>query len=349
MLLWRAKNRRRRIREPLEPDVTVRSRRPWLRVAQVVVTVGLIGWLFRQVEWPRLVALLASLRWDFVVLAVLFLLLCHLINIVRWRFLLQQPAGFGTLLVFYGAGLFSNNFLPTGIGGDGVRAALLSRVVAPGRAIVSVALDRGIGLIALSALLAAGWWAGLPPGLDLGGERVAALGAILPAALLAAGALVVLAALVWRQSPRVRATLRGWLARWGERWQPPRWTLGQWSRCLAGGYGLSVCSHLCIVAATWALLQAMRIEVAPAAAIWLVITTSVSLLVPVAVNGIGVVEGVYVVVLGSYGVTASVGLGFALLMRAVGLLVSLAGGLALLQRRVPVFEIKDRATSKSAE
>ncbi len=126
----------------------------------------------------------------------------------------------------------------------------------------------------------------------------------------------------------------------GQRWDPPHWTLGQWARCFAGGYALSVFSHLCIVAAMWVILLAIQIEVPVVAAIWLVLLSSVSLLLPVAVNGIGVVEGVYILVLSSYGVPTSVGVGFAVVMRMVALAVSLSGGLALLQRWVPIFEVK---------
>jgi hypothetical protein len=280
------------------------------------------------------------MRWLFLMAGVGCLIICHLINIVRWGYLLdQRTVGCSTLLLFYGAGLFSNNFLPTGIGGDGVRAMLLGRVITPGRAILSVVLDRGIGLVALSALLAAGVWAGMPPVLDstagglntrLGNSRVITL------ALLGIGLIALLTVAAWWLSPTVRsATLR---VRTGliERWDLPRWTAGEWSRRIAGGYILSVCSHVCIAVATGCMLQAIWVTLPPSAALWLVILSSLSLLLPIAVNGMGVVEGVYVMLLSSYGVPTAAGLGCALLMRLAAMLLSMVGGVALLQRRVPI-------------
>jgi len=310
----------------------------WLRALQLLMTTGLMAWLLRQIEWPSIRLLLTTARWSLVVLSIGGLCLSHLINVIRWRYLLdQRQISFGTLLTIYGAGLFSNNFLPTGIGGDGVRAALLNRHVPLGRAMFSVVLDRGIGLIALSALFAFGLWGGLPPNLDfgisdrlslLGGWNGLALAVVVPAALFVAGLLA------WHRLPAVRARILGALARRTIAWDVPQWNIHQWLQRLGGSYLLSVGSHLGTVAAIWATLVAMQVDVPPLAAIWLVAISSLSLLLPIAVNGIGVVESSYVIVLGSYGVAPSVGLSVALVVRVIALLVSLAGGILTVNRRM---------------
>src|SRR5262245_15094734 len=116
--------------ESTKRDPSARHWRSWLRMAQMVVTLSLIAWLFSQIEWSSLWSLLIHARWGLVTLSMALLIVNHMINVGRWQYLLEQRAvGFGTLLVLYGAGVFSNNFLPTGIGGDGVRVALLSRYV----------------------------------------------------------------------------------------------------------------------------------------------------------------------------------------------------------------------------
>jgi len=318
--------------------VKAKRSRNWLRTLQLLMTIGLIAWLLRQIEWPSIRLLLANARWSLVVLSIGGLCLSHLINVIRWRYLLdQRQIGFGPLLAIYGAGLFRNNFLPTGIGGDGVRAALLNRHVLLGRAIFSVVLDRGIGLIALSALFAFGLWGGLPPNLDFGishrlglvaGWNGLTLAVVVPPALLVVGLLA------WHWLPAARARILGILARRTTAWDVPRWSIYQWLQRLAGAYLLSVGSHLCIAAAIWATLGAMRVDLPPVAAIWLVVISSMSLLLPIAVNGIGVVESVYVIVLASYGVAPSVGLSVALVVRAIALLVSLAGGILTVNRRM---------------
>src|SRR5215471_1110572 len=135
---------------------------------QLIITVGLMAWLLSQVQWSSIQLLLTNARWHLFVFSVGALFINHLINVARCRYLLdQRQIGYTTLLSLYGAGLFSNNFLPTGIGGEGVRVALLNRHVPLGRAMFSVVLDRGIGLIALSALFAFGLLGGLPADLNL--------------------------------------------------------------------------------------------------------------------------------------------------------------------------------------
>jgi glycosyltransferase 2 family protein len=318
----------------------------WLRALQLLMTIGLMAWLLRQIEWPSIRLLLTNARWSLVILSIGGLCLSHLINIVRWRYLLdQRQVGFGTLLVFYGVGLFSNNFLPTGIGGDGVRVALLSRQVPLGRAMFSVVLDRGIGLIALSALFVLGLWGGLPPDLDFGISR--RLGVFigwngLTLFLVVLAALLVAGLLAWQCWPAARARILDLLARRTAAWDVPRWGVLQWLQHLVGAYLLSVGSHIGTVAAIWAALGAMRVDLPPGAAIWLVVISSMSLLLPIAVNGIGVVESVYVIVLSSYAVAPSVGLSVALVVRVIGLLVSLAGGVLMLNRRVLAVESRSK-------
>src|SRR5208283_4934305 len=98
--------------------------------------------------------LMTHAHWKLVLLSVALLLICHLINVSRWQYLMQQKSLlYMKLLAFYGIGLFSNNFLPTGIGGDGVRTILTSRYVSLPEAIIFVGLDRIIGLTTLGVVL----------------------------------------------------------------------------------------------------------------------------------------------------------------------------------------------------
>ena len=312
-------------------------RRQGLRALQALVTLALIAWLVGQVDWARVGPLLRGLRWAPIAGALASLLLSHLANVLRWQYLLDRPeAGFGSLLRWYAIGLFGTNILPTGIGGDAVRAGLASQVVPLGRALLAVALDRGIGLVALSALIAIGVASGLPPGLAVG-QRLhpywPMLGALLALAALAGAAL-----LAWWRRPS--SGLRRVVAKRTRNWDLPHWRAGEWLRRLAGAYLISLPAHLGIVAANIAVLAALGVAAPWPAAIWLVILSSLSLLLPVSINGIGVVEGVYVLVLGSYGVGSAAGLSAALTVRLLGLAISLLGGLALLDRRLAGHEAR---------
>jgi len=66
--------------------------------------------------------------------------------------------------------------------------------------------------------------------------------------------------------------------------------------------------------------------VSPGAAIWLVLAGSLSMLLPISINSLGVLESVFIVVLAAYAVPAPTALAVALLARALSTLYSLAGG-----------------------
>jgi glycosyltransferase 2 family protein len=124
---------------------------------RIIVSAGLIIYLIWHADptqvWDRWRT--ADLR--FVALAVLIQLIGIAINAVRWGVLLrarghQQP--YTWLVKAYLAGQFANNFLPTSVGGDAVRAAQLARRIGSlSQASASVFLERLVGFLALSMIV----------------------------------------------------------------------------------------------------------------------------------------------------------------------------------------------------
>jgi uncharacterized protein (TIRG00374 family) len=108
---------------------------------------------------------LSNLAPAFILFGWAFYACCQLLSAVRWRLLLSAagvevplPKLFG----FYMIGMFLNNFLPGGVGGDVVKAYQLYRYTGQGRyAVASVFLERFTGLIGLVLLTAAALAAGL--------------------------------------------------------------------------------------------------------------------------------------------------------------------------------------------
>jgi uncharacterized protein (TIRG00374 family) len=109
-----------------------------------------------------------------------------------------------------------------------------------------------------------------------------------------------------------------------------RRTFIQCYRLLPVGYLLSFISHLSLVVVHWLLFWALGLDVSLGAAIWVVLIAAVSLLLPITVNGLGLQESIYVVVLGYYGVSAPAALGIGLLIRMLMLICSLFGGVLFL-------------------
>jgi uncharacterized membrane protein YbhN (UPF0104 family) len=328
---------------------------PWLRFAQIGFTLVLVAVLMRSIDWPSFWGSLVNLRWHYIALSVVLLAGSHSLNVMRWRVLLGPGAlAFGTAMAYYGAGLFSNNFLPTGVGGDGVRAALAGRHFPWPRALASVALDRLIGLAGLSFFLVPGLWLGLP---DSVVERLALreLSSAGIWALAAIGGVLVLAVGVgffWRQTPWLSgAVTRAWNLL-GPALPTNGGRLG-WLRPALAGYALSVVSIAALVAAYWAVLVGLQAGASWGAVIWVVIISSLSLMLPLSINGLGVMETVFVVVLGGYGVLAPMALAAALLVRGLGIAFSLLGGLISLgvswSPDVPRDELTARHSGRGAD
>jgi len=137
-----------------------------------------------------------------------------------------------------------------------------------------------------------------------------------------------------RRIPPLRRAIDRLLVSFGDSVRRLCGTSSTWRRLLVGSYTISVISHICLIATHWLLFQALRLDVSPGAAIWLVLIASVSLLLPITVNGLGLQESIYVVVLGYYGASAPAALGVGLLIRMVMLVCSLLGGVLFLSWQV---------------
>lgn len=301
----------------------------WLRLGQAIITIGLMALLIRSVEWSAFHPLIASLQWSFVVLSLFTVLFSHLVNIARWKYLLHpHPVRFRQLLTFYGAGLFSNNFLPTGIGGDSVRTALISRYVPLSHALFSVGMDRLLGLLALSVFVLPGMWYGIPAEWEAQVAQATSFDNTLWLLVLIG---LVISSLtvwfIWCRLPRAQAFVETLFTKIVGDPNISLWSTAFWWQFVGGAFGISLVSNLGLVVTHWAVLQAVGIHISPGAAIWLTIVGAISFLLPIAVNGLGVMESAYVVLLAGYGVDAPAALGVALIIRMLILFYSLIGGL----------------------
>lgn len=126
-----------------------------LTLLQLTVTGAILYWVFHDPEKRAKMAVAlqaAEYRWIAVAL-ISFLFVC-LAAMVRWNILLRVQGinlRAGRIAALFWIGLFFNQFLPGGTGGDIVKSYLLAKET-PGkitRALLAVLFDRIIGLVAL--------------------------------------------------------------------------------------------------------------------------------------------------------------------------------------------------------
>jgi uncharacterized protein (TIRG00374 family) len=93
----------------------------------VVAAVCLV-WIFHDVQWPRLLAGMAGIRWRWVLLAIVFDVICYVCQGWRWQLLLRPKGSVSTLKATEAIyiGLFVNALLPMRVG-EVLRGHLVAR------------------------------------------------------------------------------------------------------------------------------------------------------------------------------------------------------------------------------
>lgn len=299
------------------PAPAVRSARPgWRRLLlslKLVITTGLLVWVFSLVDWSEFWRVLAASRLWIVGLVVVMRFAGLALSSFKWQQLLAIHSvryRLGRLLRLYLVGSFLNHFLPGSIGGDGYRVYKTWRNERGRSAsILAIVLERLTGIGALALL---GYGAALV--LLLQGARGVAAG-LFAAGSAALGAAVVLAWLSkrFRLVRRIRST-RLWprsLDAVGALAHDFRRESGR--TVLVGG--LSVLFHLNKILVVWLLLYALGATANPLAVAVALLIVELAGLLPISLGGLGVVEGSFILVIGQFGVGEEVALATMLLMR----------------------------------
>jgi uncharacterized membrane protein YbhN (UPF0104 family) len=238
--------------------------------------------------------------------------------------------------------MFFTNVLPSGFGGDAVRAWLAGRRAgALSRVTASVLMDRLVAawaLVGVGAIAVALQYSRLP--------SIAIIACLLSATAVACGS-----ALLLFPAPAqmlARATLRwtrlsGPIGRVGDGLASYR---GRWA-LLARAVAISLAAQLCVVAAAYLLARALglHLDLGLLAACIPVVLLATAL--PSAINGIGIREAVFRVLLVPAGVPAGRAVAFSLLTVIAGAIVSLPGAIAwiAMRRRARIDAVPSRAAT----
>jgi len=298
---------------------------------KLTISLGLIGYLGYQMDWPVLGRIFAStLLWPFAG-AVLLFALSNLLGSMQWHLLLRVqsiPISFGQSLIFYHTGVFFNNVLLGNIGGDAMRIYDIRRL--SGQASSGVAatfMDRFVGLFSTCSLALAAYLL-LPDVHGLASVLIPIwLGLLV---LLAAGlsrrAGFYLEALACRLLPARLSGLVGSLrASMAEYRHQYALLLGVWL--------LSLVVQICRVLVYWAAGLAVGMAIPLPYFICFQPIAAIIAALPISVGGLGVRENIVVELFGHLGADANLSFAMSLLGYLAGILASLLGGVAFVLRR----------------
>ncbi len=303
--------------------------RRWLITgAKFLITVLLCWLIISWIDWNAFLATLQRAHYGLIAAVFVLSLFGIAISAWKWQVVLH---GHGihyplpSLIRWYFIAAFFNAFLPTNIGGDGYR--LIKTYDNPkgrARAVSAIFLERITGVLTLGFLgyLAALiiWWQTESP---LAGS-LALIGTI------GGFAGLLILALAWRfgltgRLSRVKQ-LKSIAAKTAELvadWQ------GQMAR-LTAVMALSFAFHLFRIGFIWLLILGLGTAVDPIELVMALFTVEVAAMLPISIGGLGVMEGSFVYVMGSFGLSHEVGLASMLLHRVLTLVLGLLGAILYL-------------------
>lgn len=282
------------------PSWFVQRRRLLLQLAGTILAIGLIYVLVREEGWGEILRALRLISFERLAEALMLVLISRLFVAARWYILLRSgdvDISIGQSVALTFMGLFSNNFLPTTVGGDGVRlAGAMQQGFDRAVCLASLVADRLMGMLGMLFTLPLG----LVPALHAVGQG--------------AGQSLAWAGLVSRGLNFLRRTMQTFSIWFSKPW------------ALVGALGCTWGHMLCTFATMYILIDSLGYHVG----FWLIAglwsLAYFVTLVPISINGYGVQElSLSFLFSAVAGLTAATSLTVAVLIRALYVTVSLIG------------------------
>lgn len=293
---------------------------PWGAVAKVAVSAVLLTVLILVADLGKVWGALAGFAWVWVPVILVLIAASVAVSALKWGVLLKaqgQPLGWGRLFGAYSTALFFNNFLPSSIGGDGVRILLVGKQTGNTPAVsASVVVERALATASLGLLgLGAGLVSSHPHPLALG-----LLGAVSAAGLVLTGLIVS----GWL--PKKIRTGTGKVARFLVEFSDSAATLRRAPGALAASFVLSLVFQGFVAWVTGAVAAGLNLPFAGLPdVVFITSAASVLAMVPLGLNGYGLREGAFIVLLAPYGVAAAAALTVSVLFALSVSVYSLTG------------------------
>jgi hypothetical protein len=304
---------------------------------KVVVSTGLLYLLLGRTDLSRLWSHVRNASPAWLAIALLLYLLMILLSVWRWKILLDAQhvtVRSGRLLDSYLVATFFNTFLPSNIGGDVIRIRDTSgRAGSKTLATTVVLMDRGLGLLGLLTIAAAGssaasYVGGRPPVL------ASMLWLALAAGLAAAAAAVLLPGGVGRLLSPLRLIHQEWVEERIGRLTGALTKFKNAPKALVTCFLGAILVQALLVAFYAAIVHSMSI---PVSAWHLAVIVPISFVVqmaPVSLNGFGVREATFTFYFSRIGLPIESALVVSFMGAGLIILFSLSGAAAYLLRHV---------------
>ncbi|GAB4371895.1 MAG: lysylphosphatidylglycerol synthase transmembrane domain-containing protein [Calditrichia bacterium] len=307
---------------------------------RIVVSVGLLAYLIHLADFNKIIAAFEHLSVFPLLLAMGAFLVTVVVLTLRWQLLTNAyglVASYARLFVFYFIGFFFNNFLPTSIGGDLARAYYLGQTSRDKAASLgTVFLERVIGLLAtlFLATISLFWLMG-----TFNSNRIIYFTTFL-GFLIAFFLAMVMSRRLYRRFHKLISKVTFY--RIGERITRVLDTLHFYRDkkvILISTFLISIGAQLVLILMNYILSTALGIEQVSLGHFFLIVPITFMFSLLPSINGIGVRDSGYILLLGKYGVDPAHAISLSFLVMALPMLVSLVGGFFFLFYRHKGIEI----------
>lgn len=134
-----------------------KNRKLFWDILRIFIPTTLLAWLASTIDWLYIAPLLQKIPWWLLVIAVITFFLSQVVIAIRWYYLLSVidiRSSFLHLLELVFIGSFASNFLPTTIGGDAIKMVGISKLYKnQTTAVASVIADRMYNFVGMILLL----------------------------------------------------------------------------------------------------------------------------------------------------------------------------------------------------
>lgn len=292
-----------------------------ITILRITISIFLLASLVIFADINKIIASLKDFNLKWLPLVFLLITLSTVVSTFKWRILIKAQnisIGFSTLFGYYMSGLFFNNFLPSSIGGDGVRIYLAGKKTDNFSSVASsVVVERVLATVTLALL-------GIISAIFA--QSPSRLAVILLVVLFIAGILLT-CILITGWIPKFLKNKDGKIAKAWISFSTSAGELKQHPKELIICLIESTVFQIIVALVIGAVMKGLNLNSIPLADLFLITSaSSVLAMVPVGLNGYGMREGAYIYLLQPFGYTSSEALTVSVLFALYVSIFSLIGG-----------------------
>lgn len=301
------------------------------RILKIGIAIGLTAYVLWRSDTSRVIETAAGAHGRWLLLALGLVVVDRVLMAWRWIALLDRDAGplppSSRLVRIFLVSTYLSIFLPSGLGGDAVRAWSLSREnVAGSRAVASVVVDRLLGTISLVLLAAIGL---------IAAASVLPIGILALVVGLAAAACIAASSVIY--SGAIETVLQRASSALPQRLTTPASRMVLAFRAYSRRHGalvlvlvVSIAVNLLRIVQVYVLARSLAIEAPLFAYAAFVPIIVLVMQLPITIFGLGTTQLAFLWFFGQVGVTDAEAVALSLLFLGLGLIGALPGGILYL-------------------